>query len=504
MATDAVSSERVSRIVGYKIDKGNFQTSSPNLPQRIAVLAEANTANQATLDLTPKQITSSQQAGVLYGYGSPIHRIACILLPSQGGGVSVPVIVYPQAAAGGSTSKIVEITPSGVATSNGTHTIIVSGRTGLDGVSYNINVEAGDTTGILTAKIADAVNNVLGSPCIATDYSYETGLETKWKGLTANEFNVSVDTNGDDLGLTYTIGTVHAASGTPSIADALNLYGNNWNTITVNGYGAVPAIMSALEAFNGIPDPTTPTGRFVGTIMKPFIAITGSVSEDPSSVTDTRLTNVTIAIAPAPLSKGFSFEAAANMAVLYANVSQNSPHLDVAGKSYPDMPTPLVIGDMSDYDNRDSIVKKGCSTVDLVNNLYVVQDFVTTYHPIGETPPQFRYCRNLMLDFNVRFTYYLLEQINVVDHTIAADADTVTASNVVKPKTWKAVLNGMFDDLSKRALITDAGFSKASLTVALSTTNPDRLSTNFKYKRTGVARILSTNAEAGFNFGTLN
>ena len=42
-----------------------------------------------------------------------------------------------------------------------------------------------------------------------------------------------------------------------------------------------------------------------------------------------------------------------------------------------------------------------------------------------------------------------------------------------------------------------------SITVGLSTLNPDRLETFFKYKRTGVARISSTTAQAGFNFGTI-
>jgi hypothetical protein len=45
---------------------------------------------------------------------------------------------------------------------------------------------------------------------------------------------------------------------------------------------------------------------------------------------------------------------------------------------------------------------------------------------------------------------------------------------------------------------------KDSIEVAISTTNPDRLETFFRYKRSGVARISSTVAEAGFNFGTLN
>jgi phage tail sheath gpL-like len=167
------------------------------------------------------------------------------------------------------------------------------------------------------------------------------------------------------------------------------------------------------------------------------------------------------------------------------------------------MPTPLAIGSMATYTNRDTIVKKGCSTVDLVGGKYQVQDFVTTYHPLGELPPQFRYCRNLMLDWNVRYGYFLLEQINVVDHVIADDNDTVRASRVIKPKQWKALLFQYADDLTLRGLVVQPTFMQESITVSLSTSNPDRLEVFFRYKRSGVARIVSTVAEAGFNFGTL-
>lgn len=505
MTSDAVGLERVSRIVGYKITKGNFQAVSPNLPQRIAIIGEANTYNQSGLDTAAYQITSAQQAGVRYGYGSPIYHAARILLPQASGGVGgIPVIVYPQATPGGATEKIVKIEPSGLATANGTHTIKVAGRGIVDGALYDIAIKTGDTTAEITAKIEDVVNNVLGSPVTAASTDYEADLTTKWKGLTADGLDVEVDTNGNDLGITYTITTTQAGAGTPSVDASLALFGNEWNTLVVNTYGTVASVMNSLEAYNGVPDPTTPTGRYAGIIMKPFIAITGSVADDPSSITDARKSQVTIAIAPAPLSKGFSFEAAANMTVLFANVSQNTPHLDVAGQSYPDMPTPLSIGSMATYNNRDAIVKKGCSTVDLVAGAYKVQDFVTTYHPVGETPAQFAFCRNLMIDLNVYYGYYRLEQTYVVDHAIAADADTVSATKVIKPKQWKAILKGYANELSQRALIVQPDFMSDSLQVNLSETNPDRLETFFRYKRSGFARIVSTTAEAGFNFGVLN
>ena len=220
-------------------------------------------------------------------------------------------------------------------------------------------------------------------------------------------------------------------------------------------------------------------------------------------MTDTRQDDVTIAICPAPNSPALPLEAAANVCVLFGRTAQDNPHKDIINRNYPDMPVPsdLDIGSMALHVNRDSIVKKGCSTVDLNVNRYRIKDFVSTYHPDGEIPPQFRYCRNLIVDWNVYYGYFLKEQVFLVGKTLAGNDDQVEVADVIKPKTWQGILFEYFDDLARRALISDAPFSQDSLDVEISGTNPDRLETFFRYKRTATTRISSTTAEAGFSFG---
>jgi len=498
----AVPTERVSKIVGYQLTAGDFSETSPNLPQRVAIFAEANTSHQSSLSTDPKLITSATQAGKLYGYGSPIHQIMRILRPVNGGGIGgIPTVVYPQEEPSGATPKTIDVDVTGTATANATHTLIVSGRRGVDGSLYNFTVNKGDTANDIAVKIEDAINNVLGAPVMATSATSTVTAMSKWAGLTADDITISVDTNENGAGITYAVTSNQSGAGEPSIGDALSKIGSTWETIVINGYGTNETVMDALEAFNGVPDADNPTGRYTGTIMRPFVALTGSTVEDPSSITDSRVDQVTISIAAAPLSNGLHFEAAANVCRLLARQAQDSPHLDISGQNYPDMPAPLVIGKMSDAGERDFIVKKGCSTVDLTNGSYEVVDQVTTYHPEGEVPPQYRYVRNLMIDFNIRYAYYLLELVNVVDHAIAANPDVVNARKVVKPKQWKAVLFRLSESLAERALIADVPFMQDSITVDISATNPDRMQTFFRYKRTGYARISATIAEAGFNFG---
>jgi phage tail sheath gpL-like len=606
MPSNAVGLDLISRVVGYKVTKGDFRTIAPNLPQRIAILGEANENKQAGLTTSPVELKSAKEAGDKFGYGSPIHMAMRILKPLQSDGVGgIPVVAYPQLKAAGATATTIatnKITSTTSFAVGSKIEISIAGRDSLDGKSYSI--ETVPDCLLTIQKAVDSINANSSSPFLATlsanppqttlstaltvktlpyfagfvlstievpidvtatiianttDITFTyldaglvqqtwsgkassvvfaagkttitpnfvgytpisangtlmvanqtltayTGaspqygilLTSKWAGLTSASLNATISCTDANIvfALTKTNGT-----GTPDISPSLDLFQNEWNTIVINTYGVVSSVLDKLEFYNGIADPTNPTGRYRGIVFKPFIALAGSINDNDSAVTDARSSQMTNAICPAPLSEGHPLEAAANMCYLLATTSNENPHLDVCGLSYFDMPTPSTIGTMQVYANRDIYVKKGNSTVDLVAGKYQVQDFVTTYHLAGEIVPQFRFVRNLMLDFNVRYGYFLLEQINVVDHVIVNDDDVTNAPKVVKPKQWKAVLFDYADSLSNRALIADASFMQDSIEVDLSSTNPDRLETFFRYKRSGVARISSTTAEAGFNFG---
>lgn len=494
-----LGTELISRVTGYSLTGGNFSNTTPNLPQRVAILAEPNTANIATAPTIPTAITSAKQAGEIYGYGSPIHSIMRILRPVNSDGLGgIPTVVYPQLETTG-TANVITVAATGTATANTKHTVIICGRSGLDGSSYDFNVTIGDDSAGIAANINDAVSAVLGCPASVSVVSDNAVLTSKWKGATSASINVYIETYGIDAGLTYTTTHTTTGAGAKNVAPALASFSDTWNTIVVNSYGLNDTVCTALEEFNGKPDPINPTGRYSPTIMKPFIALSGTVNDEDNDFLDDRKDELTIVSCPAPMSLGMQYEAAANYCLLEAIVAQNTPELDIAGNRLFDMPTPSDIGDMANYVSRQSFLLYGSSTVSLRDGRYQIEDFVTTYHPTGESPAQFRYPRNLILDFNVYFGYHLLEQIHVIDHVIVGNNDFVEAEKVVSPKQWIAVLNTYADDLTRRGLVADPSFMKSSLVVGIDGVNPDRLNTSFRYKRTGTARVLSTVAEAGFN-----
>jgi phage tail sheath gpL-like len=487
----SISPQRVSTIVGYELKRGSVPLSSPYLPQRIVVIGEGLTANQATMPLIETEVLTAYEAGQLYGFGSPIHKAFNIMKPSGidllGG---IPTFVIAQEESGIGVAASVAVSATGTASGNSTHFVYVAGR------EYAFNVLKDDTATIIAGKIADAVNADVNSPVTATAALGVVTLTAKWVGLTGT-FSVRFDTGGNAVGIVYSEDSATAGVGTPDLTSLQNQLGSEWTTIVLNTYGA-PAF-DVLETINGRPDPDMPTGRFFGENFRPFVAIWGSTEKDTTAlgaITDPRAAEVTNALAPAPGSEGFPWEAAANMTVNYAKIAQNEPHKDVINTYYVDMPGPSdgMIGNMKDYSYRDALVKKGASTADYEGGRYKIKDFVTTYHPASEAFPTFRWASRLNLDFNVRYYVMISEQAYLVGRAIINDDQISSVDFTIKPKDWKGILYGVAEDLGDLAIIDGVDFMKGSINVEVDEQNSDRFNTIFSYKTSGNARISSVTA----------
>lgn len=507
--SNAVGQERLSPTSGSELKKGNFAKSTSFLSQRVILLGAANTANQSTLDTNPYQLTSASEAGDRYGYGSPMYAMARILFPPLGGDAigGIPVIAIPQEEDSGATAAERTITVSGTATATVTHHLYINGRNNYDGKILDFTVSKSDTNDTVAAAINTLIGEVLALPITSTVASSVVTATTKFASLLAAGLNIEIETGLNDAGMSYTIGAVSGGTGSEDISDALATFDDDtWNTVVINPYGT--ATFDTLEAHNGNPD--SKTGRYSASVFKPYIAIWGSTLSSKTSLlaitnTSTRKAECTNALCLAPNSTGWAYEAAANGAVLFARNSQDTPELDSIEKAFPDMPLPLdgTIGDLKSYDNRDLMSKAGCSTTFIKDGKFQMQDFITTYNPDSDATKAYRYCRNLNIDWNVKHAHTLRQDAVVKGKALGADNQSYTTQNVIKPKSWIQELNAMFDDLAKKALIVDTDFSKESVEVGISDTNPDRLEDYFRYKRSGYARIKSTTAEAGFQLGNV-
>lgn len=502
----AISLNHVSAITGYEVKGSLAGIKAGNLPQRIGILAETNTANQTGLP-SKFEFTTAKEVGDLFGYGSPAHMIARILRPLSGDKLGgIPTVIYPVLEAGGATASVKTFGITGTATKNATHKLVVAGRDQIDGDSYSFAIAIGDGAAEISQKMADAVNNILPSPVIGSVNVNDAVFTTKWKGVTAAELEITVDVGGNAAGITYSLDSDVDGAGAPSISTALAAIGDEWDTLLINAIGSDSTTLDALENFNG--NVNDKTGRYVATVFKPLVALVGSKLSTLaalSAITDGRKLEMTNVICPAPGSPAFSFEAAANVAFVYAPIAQNTPHSDPYTQYYPDMPVGTTIGDFSDTSKRDALVKVGCSTIKEIGGKYQIIDLITTYHPDNEpaTATIFRYVRDIVgVDWNVKYKYALLEEIYVTGKTIVANDKVVSAGNTISPKRFNGILNTQLaPQLESDALSADANYMKENTEVDIGESNPNRFETIFKIKRTGIARVQPTTVETLFNFG---
>ena len=506
--SDAVGLDRVSTVLGYKLRKGDFATTSPNLPQRILVLGVPNEANKSgvTYDEVEQHLTT-KSVGQKYGYGSPMHSVMRVLKPLSGDGVGgIPILFAAQEPVGSEAE--IEVAVSGTATAAGSATIMIGGRKVLDGKTYTFTYDDADTPAQVVVNMAAAINNVVGSPLEATANGATLELKAKFKGLNSN-LDVQVVPDSALNGLSYVVAATTAGAGVPTVTDSLLSVGDEWVTLVINTYSPEStAVLNELQAFNGAPS-DIPTGNFSGINWRPFTAITGVCTSDEKTAVVTyarnNQTQVTNAFAPAFGSGGMCYEAAANYALIQAIFAQNTPHLDTINQYLIDMPNPIDLTlAKTSYDERDNLVKGGVSTVLWTNKGWQIKDFVTTYHDDEDTSPVFMYVRDLHLDFNVKYAYYLKQAKFALGKVIVPDNDVPPSriqGDSIQPKTWKAIVMDLIDEFASRGLLVDAEFSKKSIEVEINATNPNRLDTKFDYKRSGIVRIGSTNTFVGAYFG---
>jgi phage tail sheath gpL-like len=492
----AIEQSRLSAVLGYELVKGTEGVTSGYLPQRLAIVAEANTTKQVTMP-TFLNATSAQEVAEAFGNGSPAH-LSALNLDLNGVMGKIPTIFYSVEEAAGATAQSFEVGVTGTPSKSATQYIRVGGK------RVSFTVASTDVAADIVVKIKAAIEADYNSPVLAGTIATTLPLTAKWAGQSGIGIRVEFDQD-TDIGLTYTSVRTNGA-GEKLPTDALALFGSSWNTVAVNCLSNTSTILNEYELFVGTS--TDKTGRYNAEDWKPCVVVSGTEESDKAAliaITDARKLQQANVVVPCGNSLSIPLEIASAAAGRYALLANSDPKTDLIGTSLIGVVPPVdgVVGDLSAYDNRDFVVKGGCSTTKLNAGLYEMIDFVTTYHPDGENPAQFRYVRNLVgIDFNVKFAVRFNEQIFLAGKTILPDSSGSTTQGVIKPKQWKGILNdNVFKPFAEGGLFSDAEYSLEGCVVGINPTNGDRLDTEFPYKRTGTARISSVSGIANFELG---
>ena len=510
MTSNAIPLNAVSAVMGFDLAKANFNPSSPNLPQSICVYGEVNDANSGTFPTGWVQATNLNDVGNKYGYGSPLY-LACRQIFQRG--LTMPVYCYGDQSSGGEQSKI-DVSIVGTATKSGSFKVRIAGRNSLDGYAYTVPVTSGDSADTVVSNMANVIAGALGCPIYAADH-LGTGnyrFQSKWSGTSANDITFTTDFGGIDLGLIIGI-TIHAATGTqPSILTALTKIGNDWRPCIVNclqmstdSWSTIAQSFSDIETWVGKPDDTNPTGRYTPTLFKPSIVFTGA-TRDPRFATgwSDHANQVANCVAYAENSWGMPCEIAANWAAAVVNIWQNAPESDVNGVELTDIPGIFEsdIPQSNNYAYREAMVAAGVSTSIYENGVYKINDSITTYCALTETPPAYRWTRDLNIFWNFKYAYRILEIQNLTNKAILPDGTKTNSPNTITPSQWKVSVSALMYDFELRGMAVNAKQNSKNIVVQIGGgSNPTRFDTIAPLQISSCGRVFATTVNGGFWYG---
>jgi phage tail sheath gpL-like len=513
--SNSVPLSQVSSAKGWEIEPSSEGQGLAFMPISIDIIAEVGTAYQSTVpDII--EFTNAKKVAELCGDASPAYAAARMLRPSTGDRVgSIPARILVVKEASGATATVTTTTIVGTATANKTHYLKINNRKSLDNQMYAFSISIGDAPAVINLKMADAVNKVFGCPVIGTTGVGTFIATTGWKGETSAELEIEIDTDGDSAGISYSVVKVAGAGLlTTGLATALTNRGTRWSSMIINCLPNSSTILNAFEADNGTV--AGQTGNYVGTDFNPYLAFTGNrkikyltessggAGDGATEITNARKNQMTNVIVPGIGTKYWSYELAAAAVAAYAPRANSIPHLDPIGMFLPEIEAPEDMGDFATSTTRDFIIKVGCSTLKQNGTQLEIMELSTTAHPDNEiqTAVSFRFVRNMIIQFNFYFSYRVYYNTYVFGKTIMADNAITSATNIIKPKTWKAILIKEYAKLLiDNAMMVDIETFKAGLQVQIGKTNSNRLETRMgTVKIPGSAIVGATTIVTSFNY----
>jgi phage tail sheath gpL-like len=333
-------------------------------------------------------------------------------------------------------------------------------------------------------------------PVIAADNNTSVTLTAKWEGASAND--IFVEVLDADFGVEFAVVQLASGSVNPDVNVALNQIGNVWETVILNCLDVGDT--AALDKYA-----TFGEGRWGALNRKPLIVFSGNTATTvtaATTVSDARSTDRTNVQLVSPGSKDLPFIVAARQLARIVVVANNNPPHDYGWQRVPGL-TPGDDGDQWTYAQRDQALKKGSSTIEVVDQVVRISDVVTFYHPTGVPIPAYRYVVDVVRMQNILFNLGLIFDTDewAGAPLIPDDQPTVNPS-AKKPKTAVAAVAALLDTLGLNAIISDPETAKKSIVAGISSSNPKRLDVSFTVQLSGNANIISVDFNFGFLFGT--
>ena len=492
--------------VSFKQKKLN--NSAVYRPEKVVVIGQAQTGKTPTMNKPILASGNADDIGELFGYGSPLHRMACKLFPRNGNGCKVDTYFMAVAAPGTSAAEVKNATVTATSVSKSFNGYVkvrdlpfeaaadIAGKIatryqknpaqaprGLDLNSYETKyIPFTLIKGMTALQAANAIVDVLleetnlpFTPSVVTaDSTTKIVLTAKWAGADS-AFEVEFVNEDDeaitsaDTGISFTVTRATQGAGTGTIPDAaLDKLDTEFGvTRVISQYGSTTVLDKLQTKFDSFRDP----------LIAQFVICYSSLE--------------------APESSGVPGTYDKEALITLGTARRN------------DMVNVQIYGDYGDlrrleYNERNQLLKAGISNlVKKADGSYTLWDLVTFYHPQGQALPLYRYDRDITVIANCG--YDIMNDFRDSEEwksiILVAEGDITTNPAARTLNDIKAEVNRRIGLLGKAGFIADYKKAQKETEIEIDSTNPNRVNINPHWDITGVGRIFDIKNFVGFYFG---
>ena len=352
----------------------------------------------------------------------------------------------------------------------------------VGGLDFTITYGAGD--------FAEGDSFVIDVPSTQVD------LTANWKGRTGDKISLQIEEPAPSLGALFALTQPNGGAVDADVSDALLQIGDVWTTAIVTDVREDDE--TALDAFASWNE-----GRWGPLVHKPALVYRGSrrkTVSDVTAVTSLRTADRTNVQLIAPESPNMPWVIASAQLVRIATRANNNPPYDYGSQRvFTVEPGPDVF--QFDYAQRDAAVKGGSSTIEIRDGVVNVSDVVTSWSPVGEEPPAYRFAVDVCKISNVIHQIALEFQGEKWDgRPLIPDGQATTNPDARTPSMAKGAMAAILDALGLAAIISDPTTAKKNTVCGIDGSNPKRLNITTTVQIAGAANIRSVDLNFGFFF----
>lgn len=504
--TKSLDVSAVASATSVSVKQQNQQTAANLRPEMIVCIGQAQDGKSVDVDKLYLASGNADDVGVVFGFGSPLHRMAIKLFPKAGNGSKVDTYFLPVAAP--TNSKATKKTVTATLSTNG----ITKTINGYFKLKDQIFEAAADVAG----KVAtNAHNNPAKAPrgTVLNSYEIKKYPFSLSKGMTAAEVVGAIKESLDDyleipftMSITEGVLTLTAKWGGTDSLFEFDIVDNNDDPLTQAAHGVKIEVETTQEAAG--------VGKISNAalaVMNRELGVTRVISQ---YATDTVLDQLKEKFEA--WHEGLTAQYVLCYTAIKAPESEDvegtydmQTLLDMGNSRRDDSINVQLVGDFGElrpleYQERNRLLKAGYSNiVKQTDGSYKLMDLATFYHPIGVSNPLYRFDRDVTVVGNIAydFMYCFRDTEEWKSVIIASDKDVTTNPDVRTLKDVKAAVNTRIGLLGLAGLIANYVAAQSNTVVEIDKSNPNRLNINPKFEITGVGRIFDITNFVGFYFG---